>query len=400
MSKVPDSLKPFLKEVSASLREKTFQKLILSRPVSNNEQVPTKVTVRPVLIQEEIHYQWVERVGPRELHQNLSADQLIQRVPSILGTLLGDARLFTSEAEICARYKGRGHFQMHRAKSQLASSEPEAHNREKNYIIPPNEPCPFLAKAGIMSADGRVKAPMYHKFRQINRYLELIRDLKGTLQKPGSLRVVDYGCGKSYLTFALHHYLTVVEKKTVEMTGLDQRPDVIATCTAIADELQLTGLDFRVGQIVDLPIEGKIDLAVSLHACDTATDEALAAAVLREAQVIVAVPCCQHELRPQIRGETLSGLWKHGILAERFAADVTDALRALWLEQQGYQVQVIEFIELEHTPKNLAIRAARVAKPSRESIRLAKEKSQALKELCGITTTWLDRWDGQRVEAM
>ncbi|MBA4031898.1 MAG: SAM-dependent methyltransferase [Planctomyces sp.] len=399
MSKVPETLKPFLKELSTSVRHGSYQKLVISRPLSNNEQVPSKVTVRPILIDEETMYQWIERVGPRELHQNLSADQLIQRIPSILGSILGDARLFTSEAEICARYKGRGHFQLHRAKGPQAIAEPEAHNREKNYIIPANTPCPFLAKAGIMTADGRVKASMYHKFKQINRYLELIRDLKGTLQKPETLRVVDYGCGKSYLTFALHHYLTVVEKKTVEMTGMDQRPDVIATCTAIADELQLEGLDFRVGQIVDLPIDGKIDLAVSLHACDTATDEALAAAVLREAQVIVAVPCCQHELRPQISGESLAGLWKHGILAERFAADVTDALRALWLEQQGYQVQVIEFIELEHTPKNLAIRAVRVAKPSRESIRLAEEKSRALKELCGIASTWLDRWDIQRADA-
>lgn len=399
MSSPSAALKPFLREIQNSLKAKTFQRMILSRPLTSNTHVPTKVTIRPIEINGETRYQWAERVGPREMHQNLTAGELVPRVGSTLGELLGDGRMFTTDREISVRAKGRGQFKLQNRIVEKTSEADDAeqkaeHNRARNYLIPADVPCPFLVAAGVMTADGQVKPTMYHKFRQINRYLELVQDVLPSLPRDGELRVVDFGCGKSYLTFALYHLLTKIHHRDVLMTGLDVRPDVIETCKKIARDLHLDGLSFEVGRIADVPEETVIDLAVSLHACDTATDESLLASVNRRAKVILAVPCCQHEVRPQLRSEPLVGLLKHGILAERLAADVTDALRGLWLEQQGYDARIIEFIELEHTPKNLLLRAVRRPQPLPAKVRAATEEMQSLKSLCGLDSTWLERHQG------
>ncbi len=235
---------------------------------------------------------------------------------------------------------------------------PSGHNREKQYLLPENQPCAFLAEIGVMTPEGQVKASHYKKFRQINRYLELVNDVVPIFPRPGGSKVVDFGCGKSYLTFALHHLLTVVHGREVQIVGLDRKADVVRHCRDIADRLGLKGLEFREGDLWNHQ-EEQIHLAVSLHACDTATDEAIAKAVAWQADVIFAVPCCQHELAAKLPPSVWPVIGQHGILKERMAAIMTDALRAQALEALGYKTQVIEFIDMEHTAKNVLIRAIR-----------------------------------------
>jgi SAM-dependent methyltransferase len=235
------------------------------------------------------------------------------------------------------------------------------HNRKKEYLLAEGQPIPFLVELGVMTAEGKVVAKRYHKFKQINRFLELIEDLLPALSKERPLTIIDFGCGKSYLTFALYHFLTASGYQ-LNIVGLDLKKEVIENCNALAKKLGYQGLSFQVGEISGYSTDQPVDMVVVLHACDTATDEALAQAVQWKSRVILAVPCCQHQLYSQIKSEELAPLLKHGIMKERFAALATDALRAMKLEIEGYKTQILEFIDMEHTPKNLLIRAIRQEK--------------------------------------
>jgi SAM-dependent methyltransferase len=218
-----------------------------------------------------------------------------------------------------------------------------------------------------------VRKSRYDKFRQVNRFLELVDDVVPSLRTEGTLRVVDFGCGKSYLTFAIHHLLTAVRGRDVEIVGLDLKEDVIAACAALAERSSASGLRFERGDIAGFDAGGEVDLVVSLHACDTATDEALAQAVRWEADAILAVPCCQKEAYRQVESSLLEPVLRHGLAKERFAALVTDTLRAQLLELAGYRAQLVEFIALEHTAKNVLIRAVK-AKPAGADERRAYEE--------------------------
>lgn len=244
---------------------------------------------------------------------------------------------------------------------------------------------------GVMTESGQVRRPMYAKFRQVNRFLELVRDICHALPANRELRIIDFGCGKSYLTFALHHLFTIVEQRQVLITGLDLKNDVIELCRSTISRLGLAGLEFQQGSIAEFDPNGPVDLVVSLHACDTATDDALAQAVAWKARAILAVPCCQHELNPILQSKPLSPLMKHGILKERFAALATDALRALVLEIEGYSTQVVEFIDLEHTPKNLLLRAVRREQTSSDLLAHRQSELAEYKQALGLESTHLER---------
>ncbi len=246
-----------------------------------------------------------------------------------------------------------------------------AHDRSKRRLLTEGEAVPYLVELGVQTADGRVRAPRRAKFKQVNRFVELVDDVVPSLPD-GDLRVVDFGSGRAYLTFALHDLLTRVHGRRVELLGLDLKPNVVAECEALARRLGSEGLRFELGDIADADLAG-VDLVVSLHACDTATDVALERAVRAGAEVILAVPCCQHELLGQLANDALRPLLRHGTLRERFVAEVTDAARARLLELAGYDVQVVEFVALEHTPKNVLLRARRTERPARDRARLAQE---------------------------
>jgi hypothetical protein len=315
----------------------------------------------------------------------VSAEETAQRISELVPARYRSAYLRTTTIECDARVSKKGDWQCVR-RAVATAAPPTAHNRGKQYLIPEGTPCPFLEAIGVMTAAGQVRAQQQHKFRQINRYLEFVADVVPQLPAEGTLHIVDCGCGRSGLTFALHHYLTRVRGREVRLTGLDRNADVIEGCRALATRLGLADeIGFEVGDIASHQPAGETHLVVSLHACDTATDAALARAVDWQAQAILAVPCCQHELAPQLRSEPLAGLLQYGLLRERFAADATDALRALWLELHGYKTQVLEFIDLEHTPKNLLLRAIRRATPvdpSRQT--LVTDQFEQLRSLLGI----------------
>jgi len=279
-------------------------------------------------------------------------------------------------------------------------------DRKKKYIIGEGEPVPFLIRLGVMTKDGKIVAQKYDKFRQINRFLEYIDDILadltaravegGSFSSERPLRIVDFGCGKSYLTFAVYYYLHCLRHIEVAITGLDLKADVIADCQRLAEESGYGDLHFMVGNIADYADSQRPDLVLTLHACDKATDYALDWAVRRGAVAILSVPCCQHELNGQLQeagsrtdatgqeGDPFASLLRYGIIRERFAALATDAVRAELLEQAGYQVQVMEFVDMSHTPKNILIRALRkreadmASSDGKRALERSKERETAL----------------------
>lgn len=371
--------------IADALRSGQFASLVVSRPRRVSDHEPRSIRIRPIELRSGLRLQWTSRFDRRETHENLTADETLERLPQWLAKF-GDAQIQTATADYAARADKRGEWQW-KQKPATRSAEPQAHDRSKQYLIPEGTPCPFLEAIGVMTADGRIKSPARDKFRQINRYLEFVEDIYDELPADGEISVVDFGCGKSGLTFALYHLLSKVHGRDVQIVGLDRQPEVIRTCTELAARLELQGLEFRVGEIAAHEAAGSVDLAVSLHACDMATDDALARAIGWNAKVIFAVPCCQHEIAGKMAAPP--ALLEYGILKERFAAIVTDSLRAAALEAAGYRTQVIEFIDLEHTPKNVLIRAVRrPADSPRQSA--ARQRFGELKSLVGVERTYLE----------
>ncbi|MEK4427347.1 class I SAM-dependent methyltransferase [Solibacillus sp. FSL K6-1523] len=232
-----------------------------------------------------------------------------------------------------------------------------SHNRKKQYLLDESRIYPFLVRLGVQSEDGQIKKQKYDKFKQINRFVEFIDDSLAHLPKDRQIRILDFGSGKSYLTFALYHYLKIEKGFNIRVTGLDLKKEVIEDCNRIAQDLHYEDLEFQVGDINDYNDETSVDMVVTLHACDVATDMALARAVKWGAKVILSVPCCQHELNRQLQVPELNIMTQHGLVKERFAALATDSIRAEILSLVGYETQLLEFIDMENTPKNILIRA-------------------------------------------
>ncbi len=254
-----------------------------------------------------------------------------------------------------------------------------SHNRKKRRLIEEGTVVPPLIDMGIFTKDGKIVRSMEDKFRQINRFLEIVDD---AVESCGfrELRVVDFGCGKAYLTFILYYYLTYVKKIKACMTGLDLKEDVIRKCNETAEKYGYENLSFEVGDISVYKSDEPVDMVITLHACDTATDFALYHAVQWDSRVILSVPCCQHELNGQIESEDLSALTKYGLLKERFAALATDAVRASLMEYCGYRTQVLEFVDFSHTPKNVLIRAVKSNIPARKREKSLKEVESLMQE--------------------
>ncbi len=346
-----------LQAIAQAVNSDTLVRVVFSQPRADG--LPTRIGIRPVRLRGGLHYQASRRVGAQELHENLTPEVLLSQVRENLEGF-GQVNLFTEseELELRRRRSGRSHVVRKPAARRPVALE---HNRERQYVLREGEACPFLVATGVMTASGQVRAPRRKKFRQINRFLEIVQDVVEFLPAEREVRVVDFGCGRSYLTFALHHLFVHVLQRPVRILGLDLKPKVIQDCRRLAAELGCDGLDFQEGDIAGHTATGHVDLCVSLHACNTATDDALAQAVRWNTRVILAVPCCHKELAEQLHNADQAALLRHGILRERYAAMATDALRASALDVKGYRSQVLEFIDTEHTPKNLMIRAVRRA---------------------------------------
>ena len=237
-----------------------------------------------------------------------------------------------------------------------------SHNRTKKYVLQEGVPVPFLVDLGVMTDEGKVVKSRYDKFRQINRFLEFIEDVLPNLDPNRTNTIIDFGCGKSYLTFAMYYYLHVLKKYPIRVIGLDLKKDVIALCNRLSRKFGFENLTFLHGDIAGYEGVDQVDMVVTLHACDTATDYALAKAVKWGAKVILSVPCCQHEVNKQIQNDLLSPVLQYGLLKERMSALLTDGIRGQLLEMSGYRTQILEFIDMEHTPKNIMIRGIRQGK--------------------------------------
>ena len=341
----------------------------------------SKVKIKPVLLKGKPLYQVTRTVGTKELHENLEREEAAELLAGIAGHPYKNVEVVNGndKLSLLANKKGEVTVKEHKGtkgnpevRSSAAKADNAlggidwitpamAHNRQKQYLMPEGTPLPFLVELGVMTPAGKVIASKYDKFKQINRYLEFIDDIVPALPKGRTVNIVDFGCGKSYLTFAMYYLLVSVKGLNVQITGLDLKKDVIANCNALAKKCGYDRLNFLHGDIARYESEdGKHpDMVVTLHACDTATDYALEKAVKWGASVIMCVPCCQHELNKQIECDILSPVMKYGLLKERFAALLTDGLRAEMLEESGYKTQILEFIDMEHTPKNILIRAVK-----------------------------------------
>ena len=242
-----------------------------------------------------------------------------------------------------------------------------SHNRKKRYLLEEGMQVPFLQDLGVMTKEGKIVHSRFDKFRQINRFLEFIEDILPELAKDREITILDFGCGKSYLTFAMYYYLHELKGYDIRIIGLNLKADVIRHCNELSEKYGYEKLKFLEGNIADYTGVDEVDMVVTLHACDTATDFALAKAVGWNAKVILSVPCCQHEVNGQIASEVLKPVMKYGLIKERFAALVTDALRAEYLEREGYDAQILEFIDMEHTPKNILIRAVKTGRKGNNS---------------------------------
>jgi len=341
--------------------DSTLTGAAISRPRRSDPSRPSRITVAPVRVARSLRYRFTAHHATRTTDEILGPGAASERLVDLLQNDFRQGLLQATDADWQV-LTGRGAPTILRREP----SRPRAtltHDRAKRYVLPEGTPVPFLVELDVMTPEGKVRKSRYDKFRQVNRFLELVEDVLPALPE-GRLKIVDFGSGRSYLTFALHHLLVHVHGREVEIMGLDLKADVIADCEQLARRIDAAGLRFEVGDIAGYEALAGTDLVVSLHACDTATDDALDRAVRAEVPVILAVPCCQHEVMSQLESEVLRPLLRYGTLKERFAAEVTDAARAQLLGAVGYDVQVVEFIELEHTPKNVLLRA--VARPGRD----------------------------------
>ena len=370
----------------------SLERILLSNPV--NPQQLSRARLRPLLIKGELRFQVEEQAGKQAFHRNLDAEEAAAYVTDRLDgqfrqaemtSALGSGLIMASKkGKVTVKVKGRG-------KTQAAPARitPMSHNRQKRYILEEGIAVPFLVDLGVMTKEGRVVNSRYDKFRQINRFLEMVEDVLPGLDKGRENTIIDFGCGKSYLTFAMYYYLRELRGYQVRIIGLDLKENVIAHCEKLARAYGYEGLSFTCGDIAGYEGVDQVDMVVTLHACDTATDYALAKAVGWGAKVILSVPCCQHELNGQMENQLMGPVFQYGLIKERMAALYTDAIRAQVLEHMGYRTQILEFIDMEHTPKNILIRAVKQGKRKdneaeiRELVKFLNVSPTIVRELMG-----------------
>lgn len=347
------------------------QRIILSKPVKGCAYRRVEIT------QKEAYYQIASYTEKQVFHENIPAEELSARLQSLLGAQFLQLNGWDAayESQLMISSKGKVTLKRKKRADAAPTTGAQEHNRKKQYLLEEGTVIPPLADMGVFTAEGKIVRTMYDKYRQINRFLELIDD-EVKNRSLTHLNIIDFGCGKSYLTFVLYYYLTQVRKITVQMVGLDLKEDVIRKCNETAKKYGYEGLRFELGDINGYQCDFDVDMVVTLHACDTATDYALFNAICWNAKMIFSVPCCQHELNSQMQAEKLSLYTRYGIIQERMAALTTDAIRGNLLECCGYKTQLLEFVDFAHTPKNILIRAVKrqMQAPSTSKKMLAEVK--------------------------
>ena len=352
-----------LQKLFETVLNKDFIRAVISNPREKGGIV--KVKIRPLELKGQLVFQFESFTAKQAFHKNLDRDAAVQELSGCAGEFR-QMQIETADAEYTVLISKKGKATIKRKqRREKAQAADLSHNRRKRYILEEGKFVPFLHDLGVMAEDGKIVRSRTDKFRQINRFLEFIEDILPQLDRDRELTILDFGCGKSYLTFAMYYYLHELKGYDIRIVGLDLKEDVIRHCSRLAEQYGYDKLTFLTGDIADYDGVDQVDMVVTLHACDTATDYALAKAVGWNAKVILSVPCCQHELNAQFSAGGVSGdgllapVMDYGLLRERFAALVTDGLRAKYLERAGYETQVLEFIDMEHTPKNILLRAVK-----------------------------------------
>lgn len=326
------------------------------------------------------YYQIEKYTDKQVFHENIDVEDLEEKLLEYVEGNFKQVSAFASDVTFELKISKKGKVFLGKKKSDNAKVANKSHNKEKNYILKEGMIIEPLIDLGVFTKEGKVVNSMYDKYKQINRFVELIDDeIKKNDYK--ELTILDFGCGKSYLTFVLYYYFVEIKKIDVKMIGLDLKEDVIKKCNDIAKQYKYDNLHFELGDINGFKYNNKVDMVITLHACDTATDYALYNAIKWNSKMIFSVPCCQHELNAQIKSDELSLITKYGIVQERVSALMTDSIRANLLEAVGYKTQLLEFIDIAHSPKNILIRASK-SKISNEK----KEKS--LNEVRNIMNTF------------
>lgn len=332
--------------------------IVVSNP--RRAAIAQKIKLRPVLLKERLNFQLTKYQGKQVFHENLEKSEAVAYLLEQMEHSFGQLVLESTEKTVHVLVSKKGTVTIRQKnRKEEAKARTLSHNRKKRYILEEGIPVPFLVDLGVQTKEGQIVHAKYDKFRQINRFLEFIQDIIEELPRDREITILDFGCGKSYLTFAMYHYLKNMKGFDIRVIGLDLKEEVIAYCNELKERYGYEKLTFTTGDIAGYTGVDAVDMVVTLHACDTATDHALAKAVSWGAKVILSVPCCQHELNAQIKNEELSAVLQYGLLKERIAALVTDGLRAEMLEQCGYDTQVLEFIDMEHTPKNILLRGVK-----------------------------------------
>ena len=364
-----------MNELSKLLQENLnieFISATLSNPKKKDDV--QKVKVRPVLKKEVLYFQFESFRNNQAFHENVEEKKACEILLEYMGNMR-QMQMETQRADYTVLVSKKGKVTI---KSKIKKGGKKkidmSHDRKKKYVLEEGVPVPFLQDLGVMTQDGKIVRAKSDKFRQINRFLEFIEDILPELDKGRELTILDFGCGKSYLTFAMYYYLHELKEYDIRIIGLDLKKEVIRHCNELSEKYGYEKLRFLEGDIADYTGVNKVDMVVTLHACDTATDYALQKAMKWNAKVIFSVPCCQHEVNRQIQNDILEPVLKYGILKERMAAIITDAVRAETLEMAGYDTQILEFIDMEHTPKNLLIRAVK-RNPSEQTLNIQQSKA-------------------------
>ena len=349
-----------IKELLKQNLNENFLSATISNPRTQNGIA--KIKVRPIIQKETLFFQCELYRNNQTFHENYLPEEAVEVLENHM-TQFRQMQMETKSFRYTVLVSKKGKITIQKKKQTQEVKEVDfSHNRNKRYILQEGTPVPFLQDLGVMTREGKIVKSKFDKFRQINRFLEFIEDILPQLDKEKEITILDFGCGKSYLTFAMYYYLHELKKYDVRIIGLDLKKDVISHCNELSERYGYSKLKFLEGNIADYTGVDTVDMVVTLHACDTATDFALDKAVGWDAKVILSVPCCQHELNGQIENELLSPIFKYGLIKERMAALLTDAMRAQYLENLGYDTQILEFIDMEHTPKNILIRAVKTDK--------------------------------------
>ena len=364
-------------ETLRDILQESFNRDMISAVISNPREKggTTKIKIRPVLRKEMLVFQCEEYRNNQAFHINLDEREAAEYVENRM-LEFKQMQLETRNCRYQVLVSKKGKMTIQKKRQIDCIKEVDlSHNRKKHYILEEGKAVPFLQDLGVMTKQGEIVRTKFDKFRQINRFLEFIEDILPELPQDREVTILDFGCGKSYLTFAMYYYLHELRGYDIRIIGLDLKSDVILACNQLAKKYGYRKLKFLEGNIADYTGSDEVDMVVTLHACDTATDFALAKAVGWKAKVILSVPCCQHELNKQMENEVLAPLFSYGLIKERMAALVTDSMRAEYLKREGYDTQILEFIDMEHTPKNILIRAVYtgVRGANEEAIRKCEE---------------------------